>query len=258
MDCQTVRTEIHIEPANAALQDHLQSCGHCTRYAERMTRLDAVLRAELFVPAPRAVAAELQSLAARSSPAPDRLDVMARDELLLTAPPDLTLRLQSLLTQPARAESSLDQVLREALVVEAPPDLTARLQALVPQAAPLVALELTPRAVARPRRWVVATVYLVTAALLMFSLMYAGQLYSLMITQLGLSQWLAEIASWPAELLNQLYTFVPQARVVVSALVRIQEPLQWLLVALLVWAVVDMSQHQGQRRHQRQHKRQYA
>jgi hypothetical protein len=256
MDCQTVRTEIHIEPANAALQRHLQSCDHCARYAERMTRLDAVLRAELFVPAPVAVAAELQSLAARSSPAHDRLDVAARDELLLTAPADLTLRLQSLLTQPARAESTLDRALREALVVEAPPALTARLQSLVPQVAPAVALE--PAPVARPRRWVVATVYLVTAALLMFSLMYAGQLYSLMINQLGLSTWLSEIASWPAELLNQLYTAVPQARVVVSALVRIQQPLQWLLVALVVWAVVDMGQRQAAPERQSQRERQYA
>lgn len=254
MDCQTVRTEIHIEPTDAGLLTHLQSCARCATYAEHMTRLDGVLRAELSVPAPAAVSAELHAVATRPARAQDRLDVAARDELLVAVPADLTARLQLLVAQPAPARSVLDVALRDALVIQAPPELTARLQALVPQAAPVVVPEFAP--VARPRRWVVATVYFVTAALLLLSLMYAGQIYSLMIDQLGLNMWLSEIASWPAEMLNQLYTVVPQARTVVSTLVRIQQPLQWLLVALVVWAVIDMSQRQGPREGPRG--RQYA
>lgn len=245
MDCQTVRTEIHIEPTNAALKVHLESCVRCASYAEHMRRLDGVLRAELFVPVPAAVSAELQAVAVRPARAHDRLDVAARDELLVAVPADLTARLQSLVVPPARARSPLDLALRDALVVQAPPELTARLQALVPQTAPVVVPELVPAV--RPRRWVVATVYFVTAALLLLSLMYAGQIYGLMIDQLGLNTWLSEIASWPAELLQQLYTTYPQARTVVSTLVRMQQPLQWLLIALVVWAVVDMSQRQGPR-----------
>ncbi|HEY0734882.1 MAG TPA: hypothetical protein VGD69_08225 [Herpetosiphonaceae bacterium] len=245
MDCQTVRTEIHIEPTNAALNAHLESCVRCAGYAEYMTRLDGVLRAELFVPAPAAVSAELQVVAARPARVDDRLDVAARDELLVAVPADLTARLQSLVVQPARARSPLDLALRDALVIQAPPELTARLQALVPQAAPAVVPEFAPAV--RPRRWVVATVYFVTATLLLLSLMYAGQIYGLMIDQLGLNTWLSEIARLPAALLQQLYTAYPQARTVVSTLVRIQQPLQWLLIALVVWAVVDMSQRQGPR-----------
>lgn len=245
MDCQTVRTEIHIEPTNATLLTHLESCVRCASYAQHMGRLDGVLRAELFVPAPAAVTAELHAVATRSARVHDRLDVAARDELFVAVPADLTARLQLLVAPPAPTRSPLDLALRDALVVQAPPELTARLQALVPQAAPVVVPELVP--VARPRRWVVASVYFVTAALMVLSLMYAGQIYGLMINQLGLNTWLSDIATLPAELLNQLYTAYPQARTVVSTLVRIQQPLQWLLVALVVWAVVDMSQRQGSR-----------
>lgn len=248
MDCQTFRTEIHIAPTNATVQAHVAGCAPCTRYAERMARLDGVLRSELLMCVPAAVSEELQAVAYAPSRTYDPLDQVVRDELLVPVPAALTARLQALVPEPAHVSSPLDLALRDALVMRAPPDLTARLQALVPQSVP-VAVPEVPVA-ARPRRWVVATVYFVTAALLMVSLMYASQIYSLMIAQLGLSTWLSQVAGWPAEALNQLYTVVPQARVVVGTLVRLQQPLQWLLFILVVWAVVDMSQHQGQRDHQ--------
>jgi hypothetical protein len=246
MDCQTVRTEIHVEPASPVIHTHLQGCARCARYAERMARLDTILRPALVVAAPEVVSVELQALAA-PVPVYDRLDRVARDELLMPVPAALTARLQALVPEPARVASPLDAVLREALVVQAPPDLTARLQALVPVAVPAAR---SVAAVPRPRPWVIATVYCVTAALLFLSLLYAGQIYSLMIAQLGLSEWLSQVGRWPAEVLDLLYSVVPQARVVVGVLVRLQQPLQWLLAALVLWAVVDMSQQQGSRERQ--------
>jgi hypothetical protein len=246
MDCQEVRTELHIEPTNAVIQTHLQACSRCARYADRMARLDGVLGAELVVTAPAVVTAALQTVATEAALPYDSLDRALREELVLPVPAELTLRLQALVAEPARGSSPLDAVLRDSLVLQAPPELTARLQALVPEtpiAAPVPAMPV----VSAPRRWVVATVYFVTATLLMLSLMYAGQIYSLMLAQLGLNEWLSQIAGWPAEVLNQFYAVVPQARVVVGMLVRLQQPLQWLLVALVLWAVIDMSQHQGQR-----------
>jgi hypothetical protein len=255
MDCQTVRTEIHVEPTNPAIHTHLQGCARCARYAERMARLDISLRSELVLAAPEVVAVELQALVAAPARSADRLDHAVRDELLMVAPAALTARLQSLIPEPARVASPLDAVLREALVVQAPADLTARLQSLVPAAVPAAPSVTVAH---RPRQWVIATVYCVTAALLFLSLMYAGQIYSLMLAQLGLSEWLSQIGRWPADALDLLYSTVPQARVVVGLLVRLQQPLQWLLAALVLWAVVDMSQQQGTREHQGSRERQYA
>src|SRR3712207_714612 len=138
MDCQTVRTDIHIEPTNAAIHAHLQMCASCASYTERMARLDRVVCAELVVAAPAAVTAELQAVATSSGSAYDCLDRALRDELLAPAPAALTARLQSLVLEPARAGSALDLAMRDELLVQAPAELTARLQALVPQAAAAV------------------------------------------------------------------------------------------------------------------------
>jgi hypothetical protein len=255
MDCQIVRTEIHVEPTNTAIHTHLQGCERCARYAERMARLDGILRPELVAIAPTAVTARLQALSAAPARPVDRLERAVRDELLMSAPAALTARLQALVPEPARVPSALDTVLREALVVQAPPELTARLQALVPSAVPVPS---KVPVVHRSRQWVVAAVYFATAALLLLSLMYAGQVYSLMIAQLGLGEWLSQIGRWPADMLDQLYAVVPQARVVVGVLVRLQQPLQWLLAALVLWAVIDMSQQQGSHEQQSARGRQYA
>jgi|GEM_PF-6091295 len=242
MDCQIVRTEIHFEPADPALQAHLQTCPACALYAERMARLDGVLRDALVVPVPAVLAEQLQALAPAPAPVQDRLDHLLRDELVMPVPAALTAQLLTLVTQPAPAPSRLDAALRETLVVQAPPELTVRLQALVTQHTAPVSQPVP----ARPGKWVIATVYFVTAALLMLSLFYAGEVYGLLIQQLGLEAWLSQAAALPAELLSRLYTLVPQSRVVVGTFVRLQQPLQWLLVGLVMWAVIDMTQRQGQ------------
>lgn len=246
MDCETIRTELHIEPAAAPVQAHLGHCQRCAAYAARFARLDRALRAELVVAAPAALTSAIQASVA----APTRLEAALREELHLAAPVALTARLLDLVPQPERVTSRVDVALRDTLVVQAPADLTARLQALVPQMAAAPVAAPAPAPSARPRRWVVTAVYFVTAALLLVSMFYAGQIYSTVIAQLGLQAWLAEIATLPAQLLEQLYTLLPQSRVVIGTLVRLQQPLQWLLAGLVLWAVVDMSQRQQQRARQ--------
>lgn len=249
MNCQTMRTEVHIEPTAPAVQAHLGTCAYCAAYAERFTRLDRVLRAELVVAAPAVVTDELERITTVS--APSRLDLALRETLLAQAPAALTTRLLDLVPRPVPITSPVDTVVRDALLVQAPAALTARLLDLVPQmaASTQVAPVVPSQPVARPqpRRWVVATVYFATAALLLLSMFYAGQIYSTVIGQLGLQYWLAEIASLPAALLSWLYETVPASRIVVSTFVGLRQPLQWLLVALVLWAIVDMTQRQGQR-----------
>lgn len=246
MDCQTVRTEVHIEPAT--VQPHLGTCPTCAAYAARFARLDRLVRGELVVQAPTPVTQRIEALI----PAPsstDWLDVAVRDHLLVTAPSALTSRLLDLVPQPAKVTSRLDVALKAELVVQAPPELTTRLQALIAHmfAAPASQAVSAP---ARPRRWVVMTVYAVTMLLVGLSLMYAGQVYTTVITQLGLEQWLQQVAGLPAQFLEWLYATLPQSRIAVGVIVRLQQPLQWLLVALFLWAVIDMTQRRPQRAQQ--------
>lgn len=242
MDCQTVRDEVHVEPTSVMVRAHLADCACCAAYAEHMARLDRVVRGALVIAAPAPLSAQLATLATAPPRELRALDAAARDALVVAAPAALSARLLALVppeqAEPAGVASRADAVLRDALVLQAPADLSARLQALVPQAAP------APVAPIGPRRWVVATVYALTTALLLLSLLYAGQVYTLVLTQFGLEPWLAEITQLPAWLLTQLYMYVPQARAVVGLIVNLRQPLQWLLVALVLWAVIDMSQRQ--------------
>lgn len=245
IDCQTARTELHVEPAAPLVGAHLASCAGCAAYAARFARLDQVLRGERLWEAPAALDLRLETLAPSTAPVLSRVETMVRTELVCEAPEPLTRRLHALVAEPttARRQTPVDRALRAALVVEAPRDLTARLQTLTPQAAPVAARP-------RPRPWVVAAVYFITSALLLLSLFYVGQIYSLVIAQFGLEAWLQEIAAYPAVLLEQLYAAVPQSRLVVSTFVRAQQPLQWMLVTLILWAVIDMSQRQRERARQ--------
>jgi hypothetical protein len=267
MDCQTVRDDIHVEPTSEPIRAHLAGCPRCAAYAERFARLDQLLCTELVRTAPVALSAQLETLPSAAVLSFGPLETMVRDELVKEAPAALSARLLALVPTQAMVEakttSPVEATLRNELVLQAPIDLTARLQALVPQmAASLANPEAAPVPVVvqpvptRPRRWVVATVYFVTAALLLVSLFYAGQLYSAVAVQLGIQEWLAEVAKLPGTLLTQLYNYVPQARTVVGILVQLQQPLQWLLVALVLWAVIDMTQRQGPR--QTENGRQYA
>jgi anti-sigma factor RsiW len=240
MDCQAARTTFHETPTDSAVQAHLQGCPACAAYAARFARLDQVLPSTLVVSAPPALSARLQNVLEKQPLGDARLEAAVHAELVRQAPPELTTRLQALVQEHRRLPARVDATLRQELMSPVPAELTARLQALVSTAS---------ASVPQPRRWVVGTVYLLTAATLLFGLMFASSIYHLMLTQLGLEVWWSEVASLPSVLLDQLYFYVPQSRVVVGAIVWLQQPLQWLLAALLLWAVLDRSQAYGGRRY---------
>jgi hypothetical protein len=158
-----------------------------------------------------------------------RVDQMLRASVVLEAPPDLSTRLLALAAPTAARPARLDAALKQALVMEAPPELAARLQKLVPTAA------------VQPRRkpWVLP-MYLLTAVVAAVLLIVAGQMYGLALQQLGVSELWQAAAALPAEWLNRLYAVFPQGRYVVSAFLSLQRALQWVLIGLLMWAVLEM------------------
>jgi hypothetical protein len=235
MECRIARTMVHEAPADGAVQAHLQVCPSCATYAAYFARLDRILSSTLVVPVPPTISMQLQSLIDTVPDSATRLEALLRAELVTPAPPALREQLLALVPEHTRLPARIDMVLREELMPPVPLGLAAQLQALVP--APK-----TPLPQLRPRRWVIGTVYAVTAVLLFVGLMVASSLYQLMLTQLGLAGWWSDIAGLPAMLLNSLYNYVPQSRVVVAAVVWLQQPLQWLLAALLLWAALDRSQ----------------
>ena len=152
-----------------------------------------------------------------------------RASVLVEAPPELSARLLALaapVTQPAR----LDMALKQALVMPAPAELVARLEQLVPSTA-----------VVAPRRraWVMP-VYVLTAVLVAVLLVVSGQAYGLALQQLGVTELWQAAAALPGEWLARLYAVFPQGRYVVEAFLSLQRALQWVLIGLLMWAVLEM------------------
>jgi hypothetical protein len=157
-----------------------------------------------------------------------RVEQALRASLAIEAPPELSARLLALaapVAQPAR----LDVALKQALVMPVPEELTARLQQLVPNVA------------VQPRRkpWVMP-VYALTAALVVVLLIASGQVYGLALQQLGISELWQAAAAMPTEWLNRLFESFPQGRYVVDAFLSLQRALQWVLIGLLMWAVLEM------------------
>jgi Flp pilus assembly pilin Flp len=159
----------------------------------------------------------------------DRVSSAVRAALLVEAPPDLSARLL-VLSAPAARPARIDMALKSALVVQAPPDLSQRLLQLVP-AQPAV----TPTWSRR-----VQIVYGLTAVLLAVVLVAAGQVYGLALQELGIGEFWQGLAALPAEWLDQLYRLFPQGRYVVEAFWSLQRALQWVLIGLLMWAVIEM------------------
>ena len=152
-----------------------------------------------------------------------------RASVLLEAPPELSARLLAL-AAPAAQPARLDVAFKQAMVVPAPAELTARLQQLVPSAA-----------VVAPRRraWVMP-VYALTAVLVTVLLIVTGQVYGLALQQLGVTELWQAAAALPGEWLTRLYAVFPQGRYVVEAFLSLQRALQWVLIGLLMWAVLEM------------------
>ncbi len=158
-----------------------------------------------------------------------RMSLALRSSLVVEAPPELSARLLAL-AAPAPQPSRLDAALRSALVVPVPSDLSRRLD--------LLAVGVTPVHVVR-RPWLMP-VYAATALLLGVLLFFAAQAYGAALQQLGVGELWAAAAQLPGHWLQQFYAFFPQGHYVVDAFFSLQRALQWVLIGLVMWAVLEM------------------
>lgn len=177
-----------------------------------------------------------------------RLDVALRTALVAAPPADLVARLLAL-TAPAPAPQHMDTALRNALIVEPPAELVARLHRLVPThtvAAPLpgwlqpVNSAVEPVAEAAPRRRWVQSVYALTALALGVFLVLAANMMGDALTSMGAAETVRQLTALPNEWLGRLYAVAPPMEQVAEIYQALQRPLQWLLVGLVMWAVLDM------------------
>jgi len=157
-----------------------------------------------------------------------RVTLAVRSAFMLEAPPDLSARLLAL-AQPAPQASRLDLALREAVVMPAPADLTRRLELLVPGAA--------VQPVRRP--WLMP-LYMATVVVMGVVLFFAAQVYGAVLQQLGVGDLWQSLAQLPSEWLEQFYVVFPQGHYIVQAFFALQSALQWVLLGLLMWAVLEM------------------
>jgi hypothetical protein len=158
-----------------------------------------------------------------------RVMSVLRTELVVEAPPELSLRLLALAApqpQPAR----LDMALKMALVVPPPPDLSRQLLALAGTSSAVMAAR---------RRWI-TLVYAATAILLAVVLMFAGQIYGMAIQELGLGEVWSTVTQLSGQWTAQFYASFPQGHYLVDAFLSLQRALQWVLVGLVMWAVLEM------------------
>ena len=151
-----------------------------------------------------------------------------RSALIVQTPPELSARLLTLAV-PAPQPTRLDLAIKKAMVLPAPPDLSARLQRLA----------LSPMPEPAPRRWAMP-LYAATLVLLGIVLIVAGQVYGLALQELGIGTIWRGVAELPGQWLNQLYGYFPQGRYVVDAFFSLQRALQWVLIGVLMWAVLEM------------------
>jgi hypothetical protein len=126
--------------------------------------------------------------------------------------------------------------LRAELQWKAPPALTAQLLAIA-VAGPMALV--APRFMARPKRWYVTVVYLLTAAAIGLSLAIAWQFLVLLAAQIGLGDALAQLLAAPSQGLAQLMRALPLSQSTIDLFLKVREQLLWMLLAAVLWAVVD-------------------
>lgn len=141
-----------------------------------------------------------------------------------------------------RGSYALDLMLRAELRWEAPEHLTKNLLALAVM--PTVVL-----APARPRGWRIRVIYLLTLLIVVISLVIGSQIAWTFATQMGLFTMLNELFAAPARFLRELATSQPQSRYAIDVFLRIRDQMMWMLVAAVLWALVDRTSLQriGQR-----------
>ncbi|ABU56164.1 anti-sigma factor [Roseiflexus castenholzii] len=133
-----------------------------------------------------------------------------------------------------RRNRVIDATLREELRWETPSVLTAQLMAIALQAS-----HLTP--VPRPRRWYIITIYSLTAMVMAVSLAVAWTYGGSLLMQVGLSNALAWIFDTPTQWLAQVVQTQPDSQRVIEFAMRVRDQLLWLLLAAILWALLDRS-----------------
>lgn len=131
-------------------------------------------------------------------------------------------------------EELFDAALRHELRWEAPPELTHRLLQLVPNTAPSPALTSAPLS---PWRFYLAIGLI--ALVVLVSMVGATYLYQIVWFQLGAGSLIAQLEALPARLLQSLYETIPFAREIVSIAALIRDQLHWVLLALVLWILID-------------------
>ena len=115
-----------------------------------------------------------------------------------------------------------------------PSVLTAQLMA--------IALQSTHFSTApRPRRWYVVTVYMLTAMVLAVSLAVAWTFGGSLVMQIGLGDALAWVFDTPAQWLAQVMPMQTGSQWVIEFALRVRDQLLWLLLAAILWALLDRS-----------------
>lgn len=128
----------------------------------------------------------------------------------------------------------IDRTLREELRWKVPPVLTAQLMAIALQSA---AFATAPR----PRRWYVVTIYTLTALVLAVSLAIAWTFGESLVMQIGVGDALAWVFDIPAQWLAQVMPIQPGSQWVIEFALRVRDQLLWLLLAAILWAILDRS-----------------
>lgn len=134
----------------------------------------------------------------------------------------------------------LDAALRHELRWEAPPELTSRLLHLVPGTVPIVTADTAPLP-----RWRLYMAIALMSLLFLVSIPGASYLYQLIWFQWGFAQFIAQLESLPARLLQTFYETMPFARELFSIIALIRDQLHWLLIALVLWIIFDTWQPEG-------------
>jgi hypothetical protein len=137
-----------------------------------------------------------------------------------------------------RPHQALDMALRAELQWKAPPALTAQLLAIA-VAGPMALVAPQFMARQRPKRWYVTVVYLLTAAAIGLSLAIAWQFLVLLAAQIGLGDALTQLLAAPSQGLAQLMRALPLSQNTIDLFLKVREQLLWLLLAAVLWAVVD-------------------
>ncbi|GAA5529885.1 hypothetical protein [Herpetosiphon gulosus] len=133
--------------------------------------------------------------------------------------------------QRARRAEAFDTVVRSAMITSVPDDLTAKLLALVPG--------LMPPMLVRSKHWKLQRRAFVGlsgfASILALGLLIYG--VYLLANTVGVGDWLATASTWPGVAIDWLYRHIPSSRSFVAAMIAVRQPLQWMILLLLIWQV---------------------